>query len=99
VAANEASLTRYLAELYTPRRELEADAKRIREAAVALAASGTPVRHLQSVFVPEEEICLHLFEAPDAGAVEQALREAGLEAERISVTLEPRLEDGSRPGT
>jgi hypothetical protein len=48
----------YLVEVYAPRgtdiSELVADAR---------AAEGE-LRHLRSIFVPEDEICFHLFSAP-----------------------------------
>ena len=88
---SSAAAGRYLAEVYTSRRELsqvEARTESLRAATAALAASGIPIRHLQVVFVPEEETCFHLFEAAGPESVAQVLRQAGLEPERISEAFE-----------
>ncbi len=75
----------YLAEIFTPRAEMQrSEAERVHAAAAALAASGVSVRHLHSVFVPDEETAFHLFEAEAVSGVERALHDAGLDAERIS---------------
>ena len=80
----------YLAEVFAPRGRVEerrAEAERVHAAAAALAARGVRVRHLHSVFVPDEETAFHLLEAERRIAVEHALRDAGLEAERISPAI------------
>jgi hypothetical protein len=77
---------RYLVELYLSRAnagevpELEA---RARAASRELAREGTPVSYLRSIFVPEDEICFHLFEAPSAEAVLEATKQARLAVDRI----------------
>src|SRR5205809_580979 len=71
------SLRSYLAESYLPRirgAELRDAARRARLAADALAAEGLPVRHVRTSFLPDDEVCLHLFEAPSADAVSVAMR-------------------------
>ena len=80
----------YLAEVFAPRGDAEAqgaDAERIRAAATALAATGIRVRHVQSVLVPGEETAFHLLAAERQATVERVLRDAGLEAERISPAI------------
>jgi hypothetical protein len=42
------------------------------------------VRFLQSIFVPEDEICFYLYEARSADAVCEAASRAGLRFERIT---------------
>lgn len=64
-----------------------AEAERVHAAGAALAARGLPVRHLHSIFVPGEETAFHLIEAEDVSAVERALHDAGLDAERISPAI------------
>ena len=49
------------------------------------------MRWVRSVYVPEYETCLLVFEAPTAEAVDQAGRRAGLTYERI-------VEGGGDPG-
>lgn len=64
-----------------------AEADRVRAAAAALEADGARVRFLYSVFVPAEETSFHLLAADRRATVERALKDAGLEADRISPAL------------
>lgn len=87
----EPVLRSYLAQSYLPRirrSELREAASRARRAAEALAAEGTPIRHLRTTFVPQDEMCLHLFEAASARVVEEAMQRAALAADRIVETVE-----------
>lgn len=80
----------YLAEVFAPGGDAEgqgAETERIRAAAAALSAAGIPVRHLHSLLLPGEETVFHLLLAERRAAVERLLREAGLEAERISPAI------------
>ena len=55
-------------------------------AAVAdLVASGEVIRYLRSIYVPDDEICLLLFEAGSADTVGLAARRAGLDPDRIAL--------------
>jgi hypothetical protein len=90
MAPEPAATGQYLAELFTSGRSLDrlqADAERIRVATEALEAAGEPIRYLDSLLLPEEETGLHCFEADGPEAIERALHEAGLEAERISPAI------------
>jgi hypothetical protein len=54
-------------------------------AAVAeLEASGQAIRFLHSIFVPDDELCLFLFDAGSAELVGEAARLAGLDPDRIA---------------
>jgi hypothetical protein len=82
---------RYLVESYLPRHELLVRARtvdRVRSAARAVSVQGTPVRHLRSIFIPDDESCFHLFEGPSAEAIEEVSRHAELEYDRIVEVLE-----------
>ena len=57
--------------------------ERARSAAEALTREGTAVRFVRSVFVPEDETCLLVFEARTPDAVALAGRRAGLTHARI----------------
>jgi hypothetical protein len=84
-------MKRFLVELYAPRcraAEFESEVARVSAAADDLLRRGVPVRHLRSLFLPEEETCFHLFEASGTEAVEEAVRSAGLECERITLALD-----------
>jgi hypothetical protein len=77
---------RYLVESYLPvagadgRAEVEA---RARAAAEELAREGALLRHLNCIFVPEDEMCLLLYEAASSELAREASHRAGIECERV----------------
>ena len=77
----------YIVELYVACGEepaLERGMELARVAAERLTRTGRPVRHLRSIFVPEDETCFLLFEAGDADTAQEAARAAGLPFERAA---------------
>ena len=86
-------MTAFLVELYVARLDagsVRRDAERARLAAEALSREGTPVRYLQSIFVPADETCFHLCEAGSEDAVREVIRRADLSFGRVSkVVAEP----------
>lgn len=88
-------LRRYLVELRRPGAgwaELRQVAERARRAAGELRTAGTPVRFLRSVYVPEDDVCFLLYEAPSELSIREALAKAGLPAGRVATTV-PATED------
>jgi hypothetical protein len=90
-----------LVELYLPRREeagLKDAAARARLASEQLTSEGEPVRYLRTIFVPEDEICFHLYEAGAAGLVAMASLRAQNSYERIvrAVSLDRSHNDPRR---
>lgn len=76
----------YLVESFLPRAsagDRVVGDERARLAAEALARSGTRVRFAGSIHVPEDELCLYLFDAPAADVASIAARNAGIEPLRI----------------
>jgi hypothetical protein len=77
---------RYLVESYLPvagaerRAEVEA---RARAGADELAREGVPLRHLNCIFVPEDEMCLLIYEAASPELVRDACHRAGIDCERV----------------
>ncbi len=72
-------LERYLVELERPPdgwAQLEQVAAGARAAAAAMCVAGVPVRFLRSIFVPEDDACFFLFEAPSQPAVKEAVERA-----------------------
>ena len=65
------------------RDEVAAAGERARIAAEQLTREGTAVRCVRSVYLPEEDTCLLVFEAPTPEAVDLAGRRAGLTYDRI----------------
>ena len=77
----------YLVELYVSRTDAGPLLERIetaRRAAEHLSSEGTPVLQLRSIFVPEDETCLLLYEASSVEAVREVARRAELTFERLS---------------
>jgi hypothetical protein len=72
----------YLVESYVPEAE-----SRLAATVDAFARSGSATRHRWSLFLPEEEICLHVFEGPSAEIVRDAAACAALRCQRISEVL------------
>jgi hypothetical protein len=64
-------------------RDLAAAGERARTAAEQLTREGTAVRWVRSVYAPEDETCLLVFEARTQEAVNRAGRRAGLTYTRI----------------
>lgn len=81
----------FLAESYLARsrvHELAATSERARAALDALARNGIAVRYLHSTFVPEDELCLHVLEAPSLTIAKDALRRAEITFERLVEAVE-----------
>jgi len=68
--------------------ELAATVSRARRAAEAMTGEGISVRHVRSAFLAEDEVCLHLFEAPSADAAGEASRRAAIAYDRITEAVE-----------
>ena len=81
---------KYIVELYVARRDGAALERRVEltcRAAERLTREGTPVRHLRSLFVPEDETCYLVFEADAAPAAQEAASAAGLPFERSATEV------------
>ena len=81
----------YFVEGYVPRSRVDETRRagsRARSAAEQLAREGTPVSYVRTTFLPEDETCFHVFEAPSAEAVGEVGRRAGLDWARIVPAVE-----------
>jgi hypothetical protein len=89
----------YVIETYLSRAraaELEPATVRLREAVVAAQTAQGRFRHVRSYFIPEDELCFHVLEAPSLEATIDIVRRAGLSAERIvEAEPAPNSRDGS----
>ena len=80
-------MAEFLVELYVPgddRAAARQQTVRAERAAAGLTRDGSPVRFLWSVFVPEDETCLLLYDAPSAETVQAALDAADVPWEHVS---------------
>ena len=80
----------YLVETYLARGragERAARERRARTAAVELTQERTPVRFERSIYVPEDEICFFVFDAPSGRDAALAAQRAGLDPLRIVETV------------
>jgi hypothetical protein len=86
----------YVAERYLPgvtwEQVLDA-ARRAKRSAAQMAAAGTPVRYLRSTFLPSDETCYCLFQAPSEDAVKQANDRAQMPFDRIVEVVHVAAED------
>jgi hypothetical protein len=67
----------YLIECYVPNAEASAAggaARRARLVAEQLSRDGMSVRYLRTMFLPEDELCFHLFEADSSDVVVEVAR-------------------------
>ena len=62
---------------------LRAVADRLVAGARQVSTGGTPVRYLDTIFLPGDETCLHLFEADSEAYVWAVARRAGLDVDRV----------------
>jgi hypothetical protein len=78
-------MSSYLLEAYTPASALLEDVEsRVRIAAAEVSESGMPVRHVRSIFVPEDETCFHLLDGASRDAVAETAKRAGISTPRIT---------------
>jgi hypothetical protein len=81
---------KFLVELYVSRGDgaaVEHGVELTRRAAERLTREGTPVRHLRSIFVPEDETCFFIYEADEREPVDAAARASGLPFERVATAV------------
>jgi Protein of unknown function (DUF4242) len=93
-------MPRYLAELYLPRSgsgSLREAAVRARSTADEMTREGTPIRYLRAIFLGEDEVCLHLYEADSPELVFEASRRAAIPVERVTEAMDVDLDVAPDP--
>ena len=88
-------MPRYVAELYLPKKgseSLQTAAVRARSAADAMTREGTPIRYLRAIFLGDDEVCFHLYEADSSELVREASRRAAIPVERVSEAVDIDLD-------
>jgi hypothetical protein len=94
-------MTTFLVERYLPSAGAgqAAAAKLLAEQlAMRLRTEGGAVRHLRSLFVPQDEQCFVLFQATSAHALAETLERLGIGYERIAEVIDLSAEDLTRAG-
>jgi GrpB-like predicted nucleotidyltransferase (UPF0157 family) len=87
-------MAEFLVEMYVARDDpmtARRQAERSDSAATALSLDDCVVRCVRSIYVPEDETCFLLFEAPTVEAVRSVMADAGLRFEHISTASSPGL--------
>jgi hypothetical protein len=77
---------RYVVELYRPRSEpesLRAVADRLAAGARFVSGKGALVSYVDTIFLPGDETCLHLFEAASEADVRAVASRAGIDVDRV----------------
>jgi hypothetical protein len=69
-----------------------------KQVAMHLRAEGATVRHLRSLFVPEDEQCFVLFQAASAHALAEAIERVGIAYERIAEVIDLTAEEVAGSG-
>jgi hypothetical protein len=80
----------YLVESYAAASPSAVEDARVR--ARRTAELGVGVKYLRTTFLPEDETILHLFEAPSAATLGEAVKRAALPFERIVEAVEGAAE-------
>jgi len=92
-------MARYVVELYqsTSGEPLRGVADRLRTSAEELVDEGTPVRYVGSLFLPSDETCLHVLDAPSEADVRVVAGRAAIEVDRVVLAeqIDPRRRDES----
>jgi hypothetical protein len=86
----------YLVETYLARsrsRDRAANERRARSAANELTNGRTRVSFDRSIYVPEDEICFFVFDAPSGPDAALAAQRAGLDPIRVVEALSSRKEE------
>jgi SAM-dependent methyltransferase len=95
-------MAEYLVELYVAQGDqnvAQRHAESADHAGAELTREGRPVRCLRSIFVPEDETCFLLFDAPSADLVAEAVHRAGLRHEHISAATSTTVAAASAAAT
>jgi hypothetical protein len=90
----------FVGEQYLSARDPGAVARRARaalEASEQLILEGTRVRYLRSIFIPDDETCIHLYRADSVEAVQAAAARASLRLERVAEAIVEAGTSDDRP--
>ena len=88
-------MARYVVELYRPNSAAEPlrwAADRLSTSAAGVAGEGTPVRYVDTIFLPGDEICLHVLEAPCEADVRAVAERAAIDFDRVVLAEQVDLE-------
>jgi hypothetical protein len=91
-------VSEFIAEVYAPRCSDHASRwpAQISGAARTLTSEGTPIALLCSVFVPDDETCLFVFEAQTSEAVQTVARRCDLRIDRLAGAVSTGLAGSGR---
>jgi len=88
----------YAVEVYAQRlseSDLSELVTRLRLAADKLSMRGTAVRHVEAVFMPEDEVCFHIFKGASPASVAAVMERADVPFERVIEAIAPEVLQGA----
>lgn len=89
-------MKQFLVEVFTPRPsagELAAAERRARLAARRLSSPDGEVRYVRATYVPEDELCFYVFDAPSGRHAALVAQRAGLDPIRVVEAVSSRKEE------
>jgi hypothetical protein len=73
----------FMVEAYAPKTSEHGQLARLADAAADPGEGTSGIRRLRSILVPEDEMCLHLYEADSADALARAVEAVEMRPQRI----------------
>lgn len=87
----------YLVEIYASAgREQAKSAQEVRKAVGRAAEDDSSFRYVRTISLPEDEVCLHLVQAPTIEALGEVFRHAGIRVDRVAEATETTANGSAR---
>jgi hypothetical protein len=89
-------MKQFLVEVFTPRAAADKLASAERRATVAatqLSAADVAVRYVRATYIPDDEICFFIFDAPTGSDAALAAQRAGLDPIRVVEAVSSEQEE------
>ena len=89
-------MKQFLVEVFTPRvaaDELASAERRAAVAAAQLSGADVGVRYVRATYIPEDEICFFVFDAPSEADAARAAQRAGLDPLRVVEAISSTKEE------
>ena len=90
--SEEAAVSVFVVERFLPRLTGTDVSEHARRETEVVAAGRADIHHLRTVYLPDDELCLSLFEAPSIEALRRVNDQAGMAWERITAAIDVETE-------